>query len=173
MPNADNFNRRLINLAVFLALSTGAAVPQVTEFSAPVTKISDGNTIQVLHEGVSKRIRLFGIDCPEIDQPFGTTAKKFISDLALGKTVKVRVRDVDHQRVVADITLPDARMLNQELVRAGLAWWYGITSKADAELHRLEIEARVAKRGLWIDRNPVPPWTWRREKTDTSVEVSQ
>jgi micrococcal nuclease len=171
MPNADNFNRRLINLAVFLAFSTGAAFPQITEFSAPVTGISDGNTIQVQHEGVSKPIRLFGIDCPEMGQSFGTTAKKFISDLALGKTVRVRFRDVD--RNLADITLPDGKLLNQELVRAGLAWWYGITSKADAELHRLEIEARVAKRGLWIDRNPVPPWTWRREKTDTSVEVSQ
>jgi micrococcal nuclease len=104
-------------------------------------------------------------------QAFGTTAKKFSSDLALGKTVKVRFRDVD--RNLADITLPDGKLLNQELVRAGLAWWYGITSKADAELHRLEIEARVAKRGLWVDRNPVPPWTWRKERTAAGEEVSQ
>jgi endonuclease YncB( thermonuclease family) len=50
----------LIPVVLYLALSR-AAVPQVTEFSAPVIGISDGDTIRVLHEGVSKRIRLFGV----------------------------------------------------------------------------------------------------------------
>jgi micrococcal nuclease len=163
-------NRRLIALAVFLALS-GTAVSELTEFSAPVIGISDGDTIEVLHEGVSKRIRLFGIECPKMGQAFGSTAKKFTGDLALGKTVQVRIRDVDHY--LADIMLPDGRMLNQELVRAGLAWWYGISSKADAELHRLEIEALRAKRGLWVDKNLVPPWTWQKQKAAPGVGVSQ
>jgi micrococcal nuclease len=98
-------------------------------------------------------------------QAFGTTAKKFTGDLAFGKTVNVRVRDIDrYHRMVAEITLPDGRMLNQGLVRAGLAWWYRKYAKSDAELHRLETEAREAKRELWADPNPVPPWEWRKAK---------
>ena len=156
---------RLLQVALLLALSCGAAVAQVAELSAPVIGISDGDTIRVLHEGVSKRIRLWGIDCPELGQPFGTTAKKFTGDLAFGKIVKIRVRDVDrYHRIVAEIVLPDGRMLNTELVKAGLAWWYRRYAKSDAELQRLETEAREAKRGLWADPNPVPPWEWRKQK---------
>jgi micrococcal nuclease len=166
MPS--RFNRRLLPLALLLALSCGIAVAQVTEFSAPVIGISDGDTIRVLHEGVSKRIRLFGIDCPEMGQAFGNTAKKFTGDLAYGKTVKIRVRDIDrYHRIVAEIILPDGRMLNHEIVKSGLAWWYRKYARSDSELHRLETEAREAKRGLWADPDPVPPWTWRKEKTAT------
>jgi endonuclease YncB( thermonuclease family) len=75
--------------------------------------------------GAAERIRRWGIDCPESKQPFGTRAKQFTGDLAFGQTVTVRVRDIDrYKRTVAEITLPDGRNLNQELVRAGLAWWY-------------------------------------------------
>jgi hypothetical protein len=55
---------------------------------------------------------------------------------------------------------PDGRSLNRELVREGYAWWYKQYSK-DASLGVLEGEARAAKRGLWADQNPVPPWEWR------------
>ena len=78
-----------------------------------------------MHDGAAEKIRLWGIDCPESKQPFGTRAKQFTGDLAFGKTVAVRVRDVDrYHRTVAEVILPDGRNLNQELVRAGLAWWY-------------------------------------------------
>jgi endonuclease YncB( thermonuclease family) len=55
-------------------------------------------------------------------QAFGTRAKQFTGDLAFGKTVTLRVHDVDrYGRQVAEIILPDGRNLNQEIVRAGFA----------------------------------------------------
>jgi endonuclease YncB( thermonuclease family) len=47
--------------------------------------------------------------------------------------------------------LPDGRSLNQELVTAGMAWWYRQYAKDDASLATLEAEAKAAKRGLWSD----------------------
>jgi micrococcal nuclease len=78
--------------------------------------------------------------------------------------VTVHVRDIDrHKRVVAEIIiLPDGRNLNQALVRAGFAWWYRQFAKRDTLLPALEQEARAAKRGLWTDPSPVPPWQWRK-----------
>ncbi|MBS1856124.1 MAG: thermonuclease family protein [Acidobacteria bacterium] len=73
------------------------------------------------------------------------------------------VRDIGrYKRTVAEIILPDGRNLNQEVVRAGLAWWYRTYAKHDAVLPALEDEARAAKRGLWADPSPMPPWEWRR-----------
>ena len=81
-----------------------------------------------------------------------------------GKVVKVEVKDVDHHRTVGEVLLPDGRSLNLELVKAGLAWRYVHYAKHDSRLAAAEAETRKAKRGLWSDPNPVPPWDWRRAK---------
>src|SRR5258707_4198312 len=95
------------------------------DYSGLVVGISDGDTVRVLHDGREERVRLWGIDAPEAKQPWGTRAKEFTGDLAFGKTVNVRVRDVDrYGRTVAEIILPDGRNLNREVFRAGLAWHY-------------------------------------------------
>ncbi len=57
-------------------------------------------------------------------------------------------------------SVPDGRALNRELVKAGFAWWYRRYAPEDERLKQLEAEARAAKRGLWVDANPVPPWEW-------------
>lgn len=116
---------RSIRLALVAALACTALIAQKdTELTAPVIGISDGDTIRVLQDGVSKRIRLWGIDCPEVKQAFGTGAKQFTSDLAFRKTVVLRVHDVDrYGRQGAEVILPDGHNLNREIVRAGFAWY--------------------------------------------------
>jgi endonuclease YncB( thermonuclease family) len=136
-------------------------------FSARVIGIADGDTIRVLHDGVVLRVRLWGIDCPERHQAFGTRAKQFTSNRAFGATVTVHVKDVDrYGRTVAIITLPDGKTLNYELVHAGLAWWYRDYAKNDTILPQFEAEARAAKRGLWLDPHPIPPWEFRKIAKD-------
>ena len=149
--------RRLFLLAV------AATSVFAQDFTGNVVSITDGDTIRVMHNGFSERIRLWGIDCPESKQAFGTRAKQFTGDLAFGQTVTVKVRDIDrYKRTVAEIILPDGRNLNREIVRAGFAWWYQQYARRETVLRDLEGEARTARRGLWADPKPVPPWEWRR-----------
>lgn len=134
-------------------------------FEGKVVSISDGDTISVMHEGAPVKIRLNGIDSPESGQAFGTKARQFVSELAFGQTVTVHEHGKDkYGRVIGEIVLPDGRSLNQEMVRAGFAWWYKEYS-GDEELEALELEARAAQKGLWSESSPVPPWEWRRSKT--------
>ena len=134
------------------------------EFSSPVVSVLDGDTIEVLHNHHPERIRLSGIDCPEKGQAFGKKAKQFTSTLVYGKEVTIQVLRKDrHGRTVADVVLSDGTNVSRELVRAGLAWWYRQYSK-DESLGALEEEARQAKRGLWADPNPIPPWELRHPK---------
>ena len=60
------------------------------------------------------------------------------------------------------MVLPDGRLLNHVMVGQGMAWWYRRYAPNDLELAGLETEAKAAKRGLWGQPNPVPPWDWRR-----------
>jgi len=165
-------NMTLISvIALFLLPLTVQAGSPTSEFVGRVVGVSDGDTIKVMHNGKEEKIRLLGIDCPEKAQPFGSKAKQFTSGLAFGKTVTVQVKDTDkYRRTIANVLLPDGRVLNRELVAAGLAWWYRTYSQ-DESLGLLEIEARTAKRGLWVDQHPTPPWEWRRAKKNHDVRI--
>ena len=135
-------------------------------YRATVGKVSDGDTI-TLDTDPPRRIRVEAIDCPELRQPFGQEAKDFTAKLTLKQRVKIYPTTTDrYGRSVARVTLPDGRDLSTALVNAGLAWVYRKYSD-DQALIRLEDEARRAKRGLWADSNPIPPWEWRRgRRTD-------
>jgi endonuclease YncB( thermonuclease family) len=144
------------------------------ESTVKVVGISDGDTITVLIERTPVRVRLSGIDCPEIGQDFGTRAKAATSELAFGKAVTIHWRGHDRfGRIVADVILPDGRNVNHELVRRGLAWWYRNYAPHDPILPKLEAEARAAKLGLWSQPNPVPPWESRpTRKMNPLAEVA-
>jgi endonuclease YncB( thermonuclease family) len=116
----------------------------------------------VLHNGKAEKVRLAEIDCPERRQAYGKKAKEFVADLAAGELVTVEVRTQDrYGRTVGEVFLPDGTSLNREIIRSGYAWWYRKYS-TDSSLGELEREAREAKRGLWADSHPMPPWVYRR-----------
>ena len=138
------------------------ALVLATSFTGKVVQASDGDTILVMREGRAEKVRLAGIDCPELNQPYGQAAKRFVLQVAAQQTVTVQAVTTDrYGRTVGEVVLPDGRSLNQEVVRAGYAWWYRKYSD-DATLEALEAEARLARRGLWAEVDPVPPWEWRR-----------
>ena len=126
-----------------------------------VVRIRDGDSIVVLDGGAQLEVRLHGVDAPELGQAYGRRAKSFAGDLAFGRRVELKPRGKDsYGRTLAEVILPDGRSLNRELVSAGLAWWYRQYTD-DADLAAREQEARAARRGLWADAAPVPPWEWR------------
>jgi endonuclease YncB( thermonuclease family) len=134
------------------------------QFTGKVVGISDGDTISVLREGRAVKVRLHGVDTPEEAQAFGTQAHTFTGEMVFQRDVTVVVHTTDrYGRLVGEVLLSDGRNLNQELVRAGLAWWYRAYAPTDTRLAQLEDEARAAHRGLWAAATPVPPWVWRQQ----------
>jgi micrococcal nuclease len=126
-------------------------------------RCESGTRFPRMNQKKQVKIRLWGIDAPETGQDFGSRAKQTASNMAFGRTVKILPRDTDrHGRTVDEVILPDGRSLNQELVCEGMAWWYRHYAPHDAELARLEAEAKSAKRGLWSQPHPVPPREWRK-----------
>ena len=130
-------------------------------FSGRCVGVHDGDTISVMKAGKAVKIRLEGIDCPELGQDFGTRAKQFTSALVFGKDVQVKEYNLDrYGRMVARIYV-EGKDVCLELVKAGLAWHYKHYS-SDPVLAEAEVEARRAKRGLWSMPNPLPPWEYRK-----------
>lgn len=120
--------------------------------------VHDGDSITVLAAGnVQLKVRLEGIDAPELKQPFSQQSKEALSGLVFGKAVTLHVTGKDRYKRTLAVVVAGGVNVNRELVRLGLAWRYEAYSK-DAALLAAQNAAKGAKRGLWIDPAPVPPW---------------
>ncbi len=108
------------------------------------------------------KVRLVDIDAPEADQAHGEAATRALKDMALKQRATLEIVATDHYgRKLGRLDVAGVAV-NAELVRQGHAW---PSSRGAAGPSRgLEEEARRARRGLWADTEPRPPWVWRREQ---------
>jgi len=127
-----------------------------------VIKIADGDTFTMIFDNdFDVRVRLNGIDCPEKNQPFSKRAKQLLSDFIFGKMVVVKYKEKDrYGRVIGDVYI-DGLHVNYEMVKYGLAWHFKRYSDDD-QLDSLEKDARYKRIGIWSNKNPIPPWEWRK-----------
>jgi endonuclease YncB( thermonuclease family) len=157
----NNFYWALLISLLFAQASFSAHAREVLE--GRVVGVHDGDTVTLLvNEKNRVKIRLAQIDAPEKAQAFGEQSKQSLSDLVFNKNVRIEKDNVDkHGRTVGTI-LVNGVDANKEQIKKGMAWVYK-QFMHDQSLLGLENDARQAKLGLWSDRNPTPPWKFRRE----------
>jgi endonuclease YncB( thermonuclease family) len=132
------------------------------ELVGKVVGVHDGDTLTLLVDQTQYKVRLDGIDAPELGQDYGTRAKQALSKAAFGKTVRIETHGQDkYGRTLGEVF--DRESINLRLVREGMAWHYIKYSKS-ADLANAETQAREKKSGLWADANPIPPWEYRAKK---------
>ncbi len=156
------------------------------EFSAKVIAVLDGDTVLIKRANGLLKIRLAEIDAPEVGhagmggqppnwqkaQAFGEASKQSLSDMVMGKRIKFVSETMDqYGRMVAHLSI-NGLDVNAEQVRRGMAWEYS-NFHSNKALIALQDEARQAPRGLWAQRDPTPPWEWRKLHPSTqSVAAS-
>ena len=139
----------------------------VTKFdlTGRVVRIADGDTVSILdHSNMQHKVRLYGIDTPERNQPYGQAAKKALSQLIGGKTVGVVIVTTDSYGREVGTLYSDGVNINVAMVESGYAWWYQHYAPHEHAFQEAEQRARKLALGLWSQPDPVPPWDWRRHK---------
>lgn len=159
----------LFPLAAFLLFSVpSCAAPR--EVEGEVTRVADGDTLTlVTRDGTKLKVRLYGIDAPEIrheemaGQPHGEEAKAALEAMTLGKRVTVRIVEVDTHRRLVGVVYRSGTDVNREMVRSGNAWAYRRFLSAPYASGYIEAEkdARSGGLGLWKQVNPDPPWKFK------------
>lgn len=141
--------------------------------SPTVNCVYDGDTIGVESEGVRTRVRLVGIDAPEIcetkrelEQPYGREAKDHLSRRLLGKTVELRGYGYRrHDLLLGEVFLA-GESINLEMIQKGLAEVYRGKTPVGFSIgsyHEAENSARQAGRGIWsLGDDYMSPQKWRR-----------
>lgn len=155
----------LSSIIVLLCLALPLlANPKAAEITGKVVGVHDGDTITVLDSVKTQhKIRLNGIDAPEAHQAFGDKSKQALGEIVFRETVSVKVVDKDkYGRTVGDVFV-GTNWVNLTMVKAGMAWHYKAYSKSH-DLEEAQEHAQDKKLGLWKDKNPIPPWEFRKEE---------
>jgi micrococcal nuclease len=149
-------------IAWSLASHFSTPVTSVKSRDAVVTKVVDGDTIDVSIDGQKHRIRLIGIDTPEVVDPrkpvqcFGAEASKQTHALLDGQTVRLESDPTqDNQdkygRWLRYVYLPDNQLVNLLLIQQGYAheYTYQVPYQKQLQFKQAETEARNNEVGLW------------------------
>jgi micrococcal nuclease len=133
--------------------------------AATVTKVNDGDSIEVALDSGAARVRMSAIDTPEHDQPYGSKSSAALKALLpIGTSVELEVVTQDQfKRMVATVWLvADGKRtnINETMLREGHAWAYRRYMR-EAKFCDLEAEARDRKLGLWAQ--PVSDWVYPPE----------
>lgn len=161
-PILDRLRRTPGLLLLLLSLPT-LVVGQ--SYQGRVHRVLHGDTVHLLRDtGQIVRIHLYGIDAPELGQPRGAAAVRFLRRAASEARVRAVAEGRDEDGRPLFVLRVGDRVLNEQLVRKGLAWWNRSQASHDDRLRRLETRARADDRGLWAQADPVPPWKWRARK---------
>lgn len=130
--------------------------------SVEVVEVRDGNTIMVCLNGLRTQLFLEGIMAPKQGQPYAGSAAEFLSRLVLGQTVTIIPKDRNRWgELVGEVYLANGSNVSHAMLEAGWAWHTG-TGEESFGLQQAENEARQGRRGLWAEKDPVPPWSWQR-----------
>ena len=152
------------------ALFAGPVSPAYAQ-RAFVLWVTDGDTVTVVDENVHvERIRVYGIDCPESDQPFGLWAQLRTLWEVWARPINLKPVERDrYGRLVSRVQKGDED-LSAVLVSAGLAWVYARYCQKPicSTWQDMEKRARRVGRGLWKEPAPIPPWDWRQGKRPDS-----
>lgn len=160
-------HKRAVTFFAFVLMSLPALGQDLPVLVGTVTKIVDGDTIDVKLTSGPIRVRLHGVDTPERGQPWGKESTAALTALVMGKEVEVEPFEQDRYERMIGIVYRDDLNVNLELVKRGHAWAYRqYMRKQDSALCINEAGARTAKRGLWAlsKEECVAPWEWRRKK---------
>lgn len=150
-------------LACGLGWSVSVHAGAARTFTGQVTQVSDGDTLWVLPDrgGRPRKLRIDGMDAPELCQPHGAAARDALSGWVLRRNVEVTVKRYDdYGRGLARIRL-DGHDLGARMVREGQAWSHRYRQDPGPYLVE-ENEARAQRRGLFRQTAPERPRAFRQ-----------
>jgi endonuclease YncB( thermonuclease family) len=126
--------------------------------SYEVVRVIDGDTVELRVDGELEKVRLIGMDSPEIDECFYTEAMKKAEEVLASEKVLLEIDETQDERdaygrLLGYIILPDGTNFNELMVKAGYAREYThITPYKYQETFKMAQKSAIENReGLWAD----------------------
>ncbi|WP_233573249.1 thermonuclease family protein [Leptotrichia sp. OH3620_COT-345] len=159
---------KILGLLVFILI---IYVPCFAE-NYKVLYVSDGDTVAVKRTENDKetgeliKVRLFGIDAPEINQDYGYESKQTLINFIRNKNVKIYGKKKDRYGRVLGTVYYNNENINEKMVKTGNAWWYEKYDKKNVRMKQYQEAAQKNKLGIFAKKNYISPWEFRKIKRE-------
>ena len=137
-----------------------------------ILRVIDGDSLEVKYAGLFSfltkpfPVRLYGIDAPELAQPYGQESRKQLAALVRRGGVRMDAMATDRYGRTVGLLYRRRRgqSVNVEMVRSGMAWWYRRYGGRDLGFPEAEAEAKRRRRGVWRHGDRIRrPWDYRAD----------
>lgn len=147
--------------ALFILLLSGLSFicEAQYQFTGTITRVIDGDTFWFACKYGSFKVRMAGIDAPELKQKFGKESKAFLARFTNKRAVIKTIQTDKYGRYVAFLFI-DNVCINLLCVRYGYAWDYGYFN-TDSSYALAQKLAQKENKGLWAFAH-VEPWNYRK-----------
>ena len=156
-----------VKLTICSLLLIGGAL-NVATLQGKVIGVADGDTVTLLDAQKNQhKIRLQGIDAPELAQDWGSESRAALQGLALHQTVTIAYDQRDrYGRLLGHVFSTGCDHINLRLLREGMAWYYrayacDLPASLRTPFNQAESTAQQQQQGLWRQVSPVAPWIFR------------
>ena len=147
-------------IIVFLYLSLPTFLSSEYLENLKIKRVVDGDTVHVFSKGELLKVRLVEIDTPEMDQPHGHEAKKYLENLLKEGYIDLHISGTDIYKRKLGRLYWKQKDINRLMVRSGHAWVYD-KYVTDKTFYEDQNYAKSKKLGLWKSKDPIQPWRWR------------
>ena len=138
-----------------------------------IRRVVDGDSLEVKYAGLFSflrrpfPVRLYGIDAPELAQPYGQESRQQLETLVRRGGIRMESMATDRYGRTVGLLYRRRRRtqsVNVEMVRSGMAWWYRRYGGRDLGFPEAEAEAKRRRRGVWKDGDRLRrPWDYRAD----------
>ena len=142
---------------------TAALAKPASQWVGWVTKVVDGDTLHVqpAQGGASQKLRIKGIDAPEVCQAWGLQSRAALARLVWGQRVTVQLNDVDdHGRWLAQVFV-NGEDVGARLVAQGHAWSYQFRRDPGPYAFQQQ-QAAINRQGLFGQPQAMRPREFRQ-----------
>ena len=163
-------NKKPILAFIFIIITSLSGIVFSSNLDGKIIKIIDGDTVyfQAYGNNDYKKLRLVGIDAPEMKQSFGYKSKQCLANLINNNSVQIISFGEDRfNRTLAKILIEKID-INLAMIKQGCAWFYrrykNTLDKNDQIIYdQAEIFAIKNKKGLFSNHEAQAPWDWRKK----------
>ena len=163
-------NKKTVLAFTFIIVTSLFGIAFSSTLDGKIIKIIDGDTVhfQAYGDDGFKKLRLVGIDAPEMKQPFGYQSRQCLANLINNKLVQIISFGEDrYKRTLAKILIEKID-INLTMIKKGCAWFYRRyknTLDIDDQVmyDHAEIFAIENKEGLFSNQEAEAPWDWRKK----------
>lgn len=150
---------RLVFVCLLLALSTLSQA----ETAYTVSKVYDGDTVELNSINGKFKLRLTDIDAPERNQAYGQKARRALMKLCKGSDISVNVELTGKDKYNRHLGKLQCNQTDASVYMAEQGYaWHNKKYSDNFAVNDAAMTARRNKIGLWSAEKPMPPWVWRR-----------